>query len=219
MAADVWLRFKGSGKGRYADSWYYRGRRLLTKDATEARARARLVDKGEWPPPDGRAPVTAAAVAFSMPEPPPAPPESPPPAADPPPAPAAGPTVTGEWTHAATGAAAEGTAPPETPAPEVSNEQLADFLVSLELTIVEIYTRKKIYEGFVAPEIAPAGRAMLAGSYKAILDYGGSQLQLPPWVQGLVVPGIAVVVSSQAIAAGFADAARDQKKKAESGGG
>jgi hypothetical protein len=215
--ADVWLRRKN---GR-SDSWYYRKLRLRTKDAVEARHRARLAQDGKWPPPHEAAAVVTGA-AFQLPPapapapPPPDPPPAPPGAADPPPPE----PVQGEWTHAATGAAAEPTPEAVKVEPEVSSEQLAELLVTIELKVAEVYTARKVYEGFVAPAIAPDGRALLVDAYRSILDYGGG-VALPPWVQRLlhqlVVPAVTVVVSSQAIVAGFRDAALEQKRAAEGG--
>lgn len=213
--ADVWLRRKG---GR-ADSWYYKRTRLKTKNAVEARERARLVERGQWPPPEP-AQVTAAAFALapvpapapeSPPGPPPPPPEPAPPAPEP---------VTGEWTHAAQGAAAESAPAPDgvpPPAPdEPSSEQLAELLVEGELKLAEIYIQQTVYEPFIAPEIAPEnpGRRILVGAYKQMIDYGGAVIQLPPWVKGLVVPALTVVVSSMAIVGGFRDSALRQKASA-----
>ncbi len=214
-APDVWLRRKGGKKNGKPDSWYFRKVRLRTKDAVEARERARLVQLGTWPPPQEAAAVTAA--AFAIPEPPPPAPAPPPPAPPPSPAPAP-PPLTGDWTHAATGAASE--ASPDEPIeaqPQVSSEQLAELLVTGELALAEMYVQRKVYKAFVAPEIAPEGRAMLVKAYRAILDYGGTTLVLPPWVQGVVVPSLTVVISSMAIVAGFRDSALEQKRTAEGG--
>jgi hypothetical protein len=214
--ADVWLRRKD---GR-PDSWYFRRTRLLTKHAGEARERARLVVAGQWPPPDP-ARMTAAAFAIpAEPAPPPPPAPSPSPAAAP--SPAAPPLLlTGEWTHAATGAAAEASAPADEPAPPpppaASNEQLAELLVDAELTLAEIYVQQTVYPGFTALPIAAAGREILAGSYKTMLDYGGAALALPPWVQGLLAPAVTVLVSTLAIVGGWREQARAQKKTAEGG--
>jgi hypothetical protein len=213
--ADVWLR----RKNKRPDSWYYRKVRLRTKDANEARARARLVVVGKWPPrPDEPSAAEVTATAFALPDPPPAPTPPPPAPTPPPPDPPPAAPVTGDWTHAATAAAAESSPQdPVDPKPQHSNEQLADLLVTAELTLAEVYVQKTVYEGFQAPEIAPAGRAILADAYKQMLDYGGAALALPPWVQGLVAPAVTVVVSTLAIVGGFREQARTQKRTAEGG--
>ena len=212
---DVWLRRK---EGR-ADSWYFRKLRLRTKDAVEARHRARLSGEGKWPPHEEKAAaVSAAAFSFDLPAPAPAPAPASSPApetATPPP------PISGDWTHAATAAAAgaESAAPGDAPepSPSVSSEALAEMLVSLELKAAEIYVQQKVYEPFVAPAIAAEGRAMLVGAYRSIIEYGGAAMALPPWVNGLVVPALTVVVSSMAIVAGFRDQALAQKQTAEGG--
>jgi hypothetical protein len=217
--ADIYLRRKPNGK---PDSYYFRRARLRTKNANEARDRARLVQEGKWDgkgePPSGKdaAKVTAAAFAIAppVPEPPPAPAAPPP---EPPPAPAPEP-VTGDWTHAATGAAAETAPPAAGPIPEEpSSEQLAELLVVAELKVIEIYTQQTVYEPFIAPTIAEDGQKILIGAYKQMIDYGGAAIQLPPWVKGLVVPALTVVVSSIAIVGGFRDEALKQKAKAQGG--
>jgi len=217
---DVWLRYKGKGKSRRPDSWYYGSKlRLRTKDAVQARERARLAQEGKWPPPSDEKAGDVTAAAFAIADPPPA---APPPKPEPAPAPAAIP-VTGDWIHAASAAGAETMPPPElpTPEPEVSSEQLAEMLVTLELTILEGYTRSKFYEGFAPPPMPDSGRALLVSSYRSILDYGGAALALPPWldklIKGVVFPGIALVASSKAIAEGYRDEALKQKRQAEGG--
>lgn len=218
---DVWLRRKNG----HPDSWYFRKLRLKTKDADEARQRARLSRAGKWPPKEEQAAkVTAEAFTFDPPPAPPAsspssPPPDPPPASSPPPQPSPG-----DWTTAAAAASSEArseSAPPPPEPQQYSSEQLADLCVSLQLKATEIYAQQKYYEGFMAPAIAPEGRAMLSSSYRTIFDYAGAAAALPPWVNGLLVPGITVVISSLAIGAGFREIALKQKAEAErsSGGG
>jgi hypothetical protein len=219
--ADVWLRKKTDGR---PDSYFYRKLRLRTKDVVEAKRRARLAATGKWPPSEERAAtVTAAAFAYDPPAPAPAPPPPPPAAENP--APAASsytpPGPAPDWTAAAAAAGADASpadpvAAPEPP-PQISSEQLAELLVTLELAGAEIYTQQTIFPAFVAPAIAPEGRKILATAYCTMLDYGGAAIALPPWVNGLVIPGITVVVSSMAIVAGFRDEARAQKRAAEGG--
>lgn len=215
---DVWRRNKD---GKFY-SWYFRlnGEQinLRTKDANEARARARLARAGQWPPPvEGAARVTAKAFEFS-PEPPLPPSQAPPPsppAAEPIPEP-----VTGEWTHAASAAGAE-TAPPLDDPPEppqASSEELANALVEGQIWATGFYVQQKVWPDFVPPQIAPVGKAILVGAYKSMLDYGGNAIKLPPWVAGLVIPGLTVVTASVAMVQGFRELALEQKAKAERGG-
>jgi hypothetical protein len=226
--ADVWLRKKTDGR---PDSYFYRKLRLRTKDVVEAKRRARLAAAGKWPPSEeSAAKVTAAAFAkLGLGHPdaydPPAPaPPPPPPAAENPASAASSYTPPGpapDWTAAAAAAGADATpadpvAAPEPP-PQISSEQLAELLVTLELAGAEIYTQQTTFPGFVAPEIAPEGRKILAAAYCTMLDYGGAAIALPPWVNGLVIPAITVVVSSMAIVAGFRDQALAQKRAAEGG--
>ena len=211
--ADVWPR-KKNGK---LDSWYFRKLRLKTKDADEARRRARLSREGKWPPKEDKA-AEVSAQAFTF-DPPPAAPAPPPPPASSPtdPPPAAPPPISGEWTKAAAAASAEtktdGQAPPPQPE-QLSSEQLADLVVSLQLKGTEVYVQQKYFEAFIAPQIAPEGRAILVGAYRQMFEYAGSAIQLPPWVNGLVVPALTVAVSSMAIVAGFREIALEQKQAA-----
>lgn len=214
---DVWLRYKGKGKKRRPDSWYFGSKlRLRTKDAGQARERARLAQEGKWPPSDEKAAAVTAA-AFAIADPPPAAPSpspAPPPAATP---------VTGDWIHAATAAGAE-TLPPEDlpePEPQISSEQLAELLVTVELAAAEIWTQQKVWEGFMAPAMPADGRAVLVGAYRQILDYGGAALALPPWldklIKGVVLPVGTLAVSTMAIVGGYRDQALKQKRTAEGG--
>ena len=132
-----------------------------------------------------------------------------------------------EWTGAAAAAGAEGAAfvaggadaavvddePDEAP-PQISNEQLALLIVALQTKTIEIYTRRKVYPEFVAPGLAPELVADLATSYRSMFDYGGTALQLPPWVNGLVVPGISIVMTTIGMVQAFRDLALIQQKSA-----
>lgn len=215
--ADAWLRYKGSGKKRRPDSWYFNGIRLCTKDASQARQRQRDVLAGRWPPPDA-ADVTVA--AFAIQEPAPASPHPPAaPALDPlPPSHQVAAPLTGDWTHAAAAASAPDDDPaagPELPEDEIDSEQAAELLVTLELGAVELYVQKKYYAGFVARPIEPEGRALLVGAYRKLIESAGGAVKLPPWVTKFLTPAITVVVSSIAIVGGFRDDALKQKRTAE----
>ena len=210
--ADVWLRRKG---GR-PDSWYYRKLRLLTRNEGEARSRAQLARDGRWPPAEHRA-ARAAAAAF-RPPPPPAPELQPAPVgAGPPPPPV-------DWTGAAAAAGAEGAAftpgadeaaADEAPEPQqISNEQLSLLVVALQSKALELYTRRKVFPGFVAPALAPELVSDLSTAYKAMFDYGGASLLLPPWVNGLVVPGISIAMTTAAMVQAFRDQALQQQAAA-----
>ena len=223
---DVWLRHKGKGKARRADSWYFRKTRLFTKDEEEARARAKLARAGKWPPPEQRA-AHAMADAFRSAPTAPEPPPPPPPVPQLQPVPEeAGPPFGAQvdWGGAAAAAGAEtfdsegaGEAEPEAP-PQISNEQLAQLVVSLQTKMIEIYTRKKVFKGFVAPGLHPELVGELVGNYKTVFDYAGTAVQLPPWVNGLVVPGVGIAVTTSAMVEAFRDAAEQQKKAAEEKG-
>jgi hypothetical protein len=219
---DVWPRYKTDRHGkRHFDSFYFQKLRLKTKDAGQARDRVRLHKAGKWPPKE-EAPAAVTAEAFTF-DPPPASstPPSPPASSAPEPSPAPAQPITGDWTAAAAAASAETKDEPDQapPAelPQISSEQLADLVVSLELKGAEVYIQKKVYEAFVAPTIAPEGRAILTNAYRTIFDYGGAAVSLPPWVHGVVVPALTVVISSMAIVSGFRDAALEQKRSAEGG--
>lgn len=238
---DIWKRTRG---GRLV-SWYVTidGKRiaLSTKDANEARRRAREALAGNWPPAEEAA-ADASADAFTLgarsqkafvageagsPPVAPGPAQTPesdrvaaagPASSSPPPPP--------EWTQAAAAAGAETTAPPlqaevvnpvdEAAKRDAENLELAKLCVWAQLTAAAFYVRKKVWEGFTAPELPEEGKVQLAAPFKTMIDYGGAAIQLPPWVQCLVIPAITVIASTAGMAAVFADEARRQRAAAES---
>lgn len=205
-------------------TWYVTidGRRvaLRTKDATEARRRARLARAGQWPPPEeAAARVSEGAFAFGG---RPAPVQG---GTPPPPEPA--PEPIGDWTQAAAGASADATTTPINPdvmppgpspeearaEAEATNARLADFCVTAQIGITTWFVRRKVYAPFQPPPLPDDGRAVLAGEYKKMLDFGGAALLLPPWVTGFAIPAATILSAAVAIGAGYADIARKQKRE------
>jgi hypothetical protein len=219
VARDIWARRKG---GRLV-TWYITidGRRvaLRTKDAVEARRRARLARAGQWPPPEEEAArVSEGAFAFGG---HPAPVSR---GTPPPPEPA--PEPAGDWTQAAAGASSDAATPinPEVMPPAESpeekrakadavNAQLADFCVTAQMGATTWFVRRKVYAAFRPPPLPDDGRAALANEYKKMIDYGGVALQLPAWVTGLAIPAFTVLTAAVAIGAGYAEIARKQKRE------
>jgi hypothetical protein len=203
--------------------WYVMidGRRvaLRTKDAVEARRRARLAREGKWPPPEEEAArVTDGAFSFVG---HPAPVSS-----GTPPSPQPAPEPAGDWTAAAAGASADAAPPinPEVMPPGESAEEkrakveaaaakLADLAVTAQIELTSILVRWKVYAGFRTPPLPDEGRAALAHEYKTMIDYGGAAIQLPPWVTGLVIPGLTLLGSAVAIGKGYGEIARKQKRE------
>lgn len=234
--ADIWPRWRklASGKKVLA-SWYatVEGRpvRLRTKDATVARQRMRDAFVGKWPPKEERA-AQVTDEAFSLrathAEPEPAPEVAPPVSqaaqftptgADP--GAAAQTAPPSDWTQAA-GAAATDASPPITPevvsqgaeqaAREQENLMVAELLTTMQFWVCGVYAAAKAkHPEFVAPEVPAPVRAIVAGSYKQMLDYGGAAILLPPWVMGLVVPAATAIATGVGCARAWADLAREQK--------
>jgi hypothetical protein len=211
-------------KGGKLVTWYVtiNGRRvaLRTKDAVEARRRARLARAGQWPPPEeDAARVSEGAFAFGG-HPAPSSSGTPPPL-EPAPEPA------GDWTSAAAGASADSAAPPlnpdvmppaETPEQararhEAENAEAANLAVKAQIGLTTIIIRSKVYARFQPPPLPDEGRAALAGEYKKILDYAGAAIRLPAWVTGVAIPVATIFTAAVAIGKGYAEIARKQKRE------
>jgi hypothetical protein len=57
-------------------------------------------------------------------------------------------------------------------------------------------------------------RAPLEAEFRKIIEYTGASMILPPWVTGLVIPGVTLAIASFAMAKGFAALAEEQRKAA-----
>lgn len=239
--ADIWLRKKTRRGKQVPDSWYYKTVRLRTQDANVAKQRARLALAGQWPPPEEAAAKTSAnafALQAEPAAPSPVPPESgvaapsrfesapveseenqsaagPPPSSD-----------GQDWTTAAAAAGADAGAPPplkpdvvnpeaEKEKRETENAQLARVIVEGQLWATTMFVKAKVWKGFSPPELDDGAKGMLAAPYATMLNYGGLSIVLPPWMTGLVIPGVTAIVGAVAMARAFADVAREQKAAAE----
>jgi hypothetical protein len=220
VARDIFARRKNG----HLVCWYIKinGRRvaLRTKDAVEARRRARLALAGQWPPPEeGAAAVSEGSFAFGG-QPAPA-------SSAPPPAPEPAPAPSGDWTQAAAGASSDAAAPPLNadyvpPAQaaaearaqtEADNATLADFCVTAQIELTTFVVQQKVFASFVPPPLPEEGRALLASRYKQIFDYAGTAIQLPPWFTGLVIPSVLLLSSATVIGRGYAELARKQQRE------
>ena len=120
-----------------------------------------------------------------------------------------------EATNAAaaeTGGAAGEAAPP--PPPEVSNEELAALGVEAQLWVAQQYARSRVWQGYMAPQLPPEAKAPLAAQWEKLIAYANVGAMLPPWVVGLVIPGVTIVISTAALGQVFAEQAAQQKKAA-----
>lgn len=120
-----------------------------------------------------------------------------------------------EATNAAaaeTGGAAGEAAPP--PPPEVSNEELAALGVEAQLWVAQQYARSRVWKGYIAPQLPPEAKAPLAAQWEKLIAYANVGAMLPPWVVGLVIPGVTIVISTAALGQVFAEQAAQQKKAA-----
>lgn len=236
--ADIWLRYKDKKRGK-VDSYYFKGTRLKTQDANEARTRARLFKAGKWPPVADKA-AAVSVESFALPSEQVGSPMSGGPsggnkaslptesvAADSEEHQPTGPVPSqgaADWTNVAAAAAADAGAEPLKPEVvnpaaekeerEATNDELAAIIVHFQLIGTEGLIKSKVYDKFVAPTVDAQERAGLAAPYKKMLDYGGTKLKLPAWVTGLVVPGVTALMCAGMMSRAWADLARAQKAAA-----
>lgn len=233
--ADIWPRWRKLANGKKVLACWYvtvdgRPVRLRTKDATVARQRARDALAGKWPPrEEASADATvesfqiAAGVDAERPYEIPAAPVTP---TESSPASGAASAQTpvsppSDWTQAAAGASADAS-PPITPevvnpgveqaAREQENLMVAELLTTVQFWVCGVYAAAKTkFPDFVPPEVPGGARAIVVGSYKQMLDYGGAAILLPPWVMGVAVPAATVIATGVGVARAWADLAREQK--------
>lgn len=234
--ADIWPRWRKLKTGKKVLACWYvtvdgRPVRLRTKDATVARQRARDALAGKWPPWEEAA-ATATQEAFQLPVGVDEEPAHEVPSGD---APAVSASTSGnaspqtpvsptsDWTQAAAGASADASPPitPEVvdPAAEqakrsVENAQFARGLVETQLWATAAIVRAKVYKAFQAPVLDDGAKQLLSQPYETLLNYGGLNLVMPPWVTGLLIPGITALVSAIGLGQAFAEVAREQKAAA-----
>jgi len=132
-----------------------------------------------------------------------------------------------ETEEAATVAAAEETAggasdaPEPSPAPlleEPSVDELAELGVGAQVWLAAEYARRKVYRQFPTPQLPDEGKKQLAAQWKKILEYSGAAHLLPPWVTGLVIPGVVLLMTTQAMAQVFSEQAKEMKRQADGAG-
>jgi hypothetical protein len=126
-----------------------------------------------------------------------------------------GPSSAG-WTDDVRAAAAAGEAPEQKPPepPPPSPDELAKLGVTGMIWGATFYARKTVYRGFVAPQVPAEGRVPLEAEFRKILEYTGAAMILPPWVTGLVIPGVTLAMAGFGMAMGFAALAEEQRKAA-----
>jgi len=222
--------------GKRIGSWYVTvaGERinLNTKDATLAlerrkeavRGKREFSDDAEGAAGDTIAALDARPFPMLLPAPTPdptspqPPPPTPIPVIEPEPIPQEPRTDAGDWTADANDAATMGSPVSNGAAEEPpSAEELAGLAVDLELWGAELYAKQTEWDRFVAPQLPAESKAELAKPWQKLIEYSGTAVMLPPWVTGLLIPGVTIVISTISLAKGFALAAREQKRAA--GGG
>ena len=237
--SDIWPRWRKLKTGKKVLACWYvtvdgRPVRLRTKDATVARQRARDARAGKWPPREEAA-ADATKEAFQLPVGVDERPAHEVPTDDSPSvsAPTSGTAHSqtpvsppSDWTQAAASASADASPPitPEVvdPAAEqakrsVENAQFARGLVETQLWATTALVRAKVYKAFQAPVLDAGAKQLLSQPYETMLNYGGLNLVMPPWVTGLLIPGITALVSAIGLGQAFAEVAREQKAHAASG--
>lgn len=117
-------------------------------------------------------------------------------------------------TNAAAAETAGGADPPLPPAPEISNKELALLGVEAQLWVAQQYARNKVWKGYTAPQLPPEAKAPLAAQWEKIITYADLGAKLPPWVTGLVIPGVTIVVATASLGQVFAEQAAEQKRAA-----
>jgi hypothetical protein len=107
-----------------------------------------------------------------------------------------------------------GADPPLPPPPEISNKELALLGVEAQLWVAQQYARSKVWKGYTAPQLPPEAKAPLAEQWEKIIAYSNLGAMLPPWVTGLVIPGVTIVVATASLGQVFAAHAAEQKRAA-----
>jgi hypothetical protein len=230
----LWRKRRGKG-GAFYGSWYatFDGTDVNLLTANAELARQRLVEalrgkRDGWKT-DAELAADALEAEISptpVEEPPPAPLNQGPPPAPPiqpdayhpppralPPVPEADARAEAEATNAAA-AESGGGEDPLPPPPEVSDKELALLGVEAQLWVAQQYARNKVWKGYTAPQLPPEAKAPLAEQWEKILAYANIGARLPPWVTGVVIPGVMIVVATGALGQAFAEQAAEQKKAA-----
>jgi hypothetical protein len=230
----LWRKNRG---GKYYGSWLATldgtDLSLNTRDAELARKRLAEALRGKraWPS-DAELAAAALEAEFEKPAPATEPPPVTPAAAPPPAAPIvpdaieppralppmlSSPEEARAEAEATNEAAAEtggACAGPLPPPPEVSNKELALLGVEAQLWMAQQYARSKVWKGYTAPQLPAEVKAPLAEQWEKILTYANVGAMLPPWVTGLVIPGVTLVVATATLGQMFAEQAAQQKKAA-----
>jgi hypothetical protein len=113
-----------------------------------------------------------------------------------------------------TGGPAAGDAPIDPDAVQITNEDLAKLGIEAQVALAAWRARSRVYQGFIPPPLPPEARAPLTEQWQKIITYANLGAVLPPWVTGLVIPGVTLVTATVAMAAAYEAIAEEQRKAA-----